>query len=72
MKLKKFPIIQAAGGLVERTDGKLLFIFRNDKWDLPKGGVEKKELIIEAAKSPALKAPFSPMATVPTGIPFGI
>jgi ADP-ribose pyrophosphatase len=26
------------------------FIFRNDKWDLPKGGVEKKELIIEAAK----------------------
>ena len=48
--LKKFPVIQAAGGLVERTDGKLLFIFRNDKWDLPKGGVEKKELIIEAAK----------------------
>ena len=43
--LKKFPVIQAAGGLVERTDGKLLFIFRNDKWDLPKGGVEKKELI---------------------------
>ena len=48
--LKKFPVIQAAGGLVERADGKLLFIFRNDKWDLPKGGVEKKELIIEAAK----------------------
>ena len=48
--LKKFPVIRAAGGLVERTDGKLLFIFRNDKWDLPKGGVEKKELIIEAAK----------------------
>ena len=48
--LKKFPVISAAGGLVERTDGKLLFIFRNDKWDLPKGGVEKKELIIEAAK----------------------
>ena len=47
---KKFPIVKAAGGLVERTDNKLLFIFRNNKWDLPKGGVEKKELIIEAAQ----------------------
>ena len=48
--LKQFPVIEAAGGLVERTDNKLLFIFRNNKWDLPKGGVEKNELIIEAAK----------------------
>ena len=48
--LKQFPIVEAAGGLVERTDNKFLFIFRNDKWDLPKGGVEKNELIIEAAK----------------------
>ena len=47
---KKFPVVEAAGGLVERTDNKLLFIFRNSKWDLPKGGVEKKELIIEAAQ----------------------
>ena len=47
---KKFPIVEAAGGLVQRTDDKLLFIFRNNKWDLPKGGVEKKELIIDAAK----------------------
>ena len=47
---KKFPIVEAAGGLVQRTDNKLLFIFRNNKWDLPKGGVEKKELIIEAAQ----------------------
>jgi 8-oxo-dGTP pyrophosphatase MutT (NUDIX family) len=47
---KKFPVVEAAGGLVERTDHKLLFIFRNNKWDLPKGGVEKKELIIEAAQ----------------------
>ena len=42
---KKFPIVEAAGGLV-----KLLFIFRNNKWDLPKGWVEKKELVIDAAK----------------------
>ena len=48
--LKQFPVIEAAGGLVERSDNKLLFIFRNEKWDLPKGGVEKNELIIEAAK----------------------
>ena len=48
--IKKFPIVEAAGGLVKRTDNKLLFIFRNNKWDLPKGGVEKKELIINAAK----------------------
>ena len=47
---KKFPIIDAAGGLVERSDGKILFIYRNNRWDLPKGGVEKKELIIEAAQ----------------------
>ena len=47
---KKFPIVEAAGGLVKRTDNKLLFIFRNNKWDLPKGGVEKKELVIDAAK----------------------
>ncbi len=47
---KKFPIVEAAGGLVRRTDNKLLFIFRNNKWDLPKGGVEKNELIIDAAK----------------------
>ena len=46
---KKFPIVEAAGGLVKRTDNKFLFIFRNNKWDLPKGGVEKKELIIDAA-----------------------
>ncbi len=48
--IKKFPIVEAAGGLVERYDRKTLFIFRNNKWDLPKGGVEKKEMIIEAAQ----------------------
>jgi len=48
--IKKFPIIDAAGGLVERSDDKFLFIYRNNRWDLPKGGVEKKELIIEAAQ----------------------
>ena len=46
---KHFPEIEAAGGLVEHHDGKILFIYRNDKWDLPKGKIEKKELIIDCA-----------------------
>ena len=40
--LKIFSLVEAAGGLVEHQSGKVLFIFRNDKWDLPKGKVEKK------------------------------
>ena len=47
---KKFPIKDAAGGLVKSNDGKLLFIYRKNRWDLPKGGVEKNELLIDAAQ----------------------
>ena len=47
---KKFPIKDAAGGLVQRDDDKILFIYRKNRWDLPKGGIEKNELIIEAAQ----------------------
>lgn len=36
-------MIKAAGGLVENAKGEFLFIFRNKKWDLPKGKVEKDE-----------------------------
>ncbi len=36
-------IIEAAGGLVKNKKGELLMIFRNDKWDLPKGKLEKGE-----------------------------
>ncbi len=43
-KLKaKMPVNRAGGGLVYNTKGEVLFIFRNGKWDLPKGGVEKGE-----------------------------
>jgi 8-oxo-dGTP pyrophosphatase MutT (NUDIX family) len=43
-KLKsKIPVAKAAGGLVYNDRGEVLFIFRNGKWDLPKGGVEKGE-----------------------------
>ncbi|TWR31135.1 NUDIX domain-containing protein [Mucilaginibacter pallidiroseus] len=40
---KSVTVIDAAGGLVKNTDSKYLFIFRNGKWDLPKGKIEKKE-----------------------------
>ena len=35
--------------MVEHNDGRFLFIFRNNKWDLPKGKIDKKEKIIDAA-----------------------
>ncbi|MEO6884646.1 MAG: NUDIX domain-containing protein [Bacteroidia bacterium] len=44
-----FKIIEAAGGLVKNDVGDLLLIFRNEKWDLPKGKVEKDEKIKQAA-----------------------
>lgn len=43
-KLKeKIPVQRAGGGLVYNKKGQVLFIFRNGKWDLPKGGKEKRE-----------------------------
>ena len=47
--LKRFPMVEASGGLVKHNDGRYLFIFRNNKWDLPKGKIEKREVIINAA-----------------------
>jgi 8-oxo-dGTP pyrophosphatase MutT (NUDIX family) len=44
-----FRVIEAAGGLVKNKKGEWLFIFRNGKWDLPKGKVEKRETIEVAA-----------------------
>jgi len=46
---KYFPLVQAAGGLVQHRNGKVLFIFRNKKWDLPKGRIHKNEMIIDGA-----------------------
>jgi 8-oxo-dGTP pyrophosphatase MutT (NUDIX family) len=40
---KKFTQIQAGGGLVVNEKKQILFIFRNGKWDLPKGKVEANE-----------------------------
>ncbi|GGD34917.1 NUDIX hydrolase [Flavobacterium orientale] len=49
-KLKtKIPIEKAGGGLVYNQNNEVLFIFRNKKWDLPKGGIEKGEEIEDTA-----------------------
>ena len=45
----KLPVEKAGGGLVYNKDGDVLFIFRNGKWDLAKGGMEKNETIEETA-----------------------
>lgn len=46
---KAFKIVPAAGGLVENNKGELLFIRRNEHWDLPKGRMEKGESVKETA-----------------------
>ena len=43
-----YKVIEAAGGLVKNKKGEYLFIFRNGKWDLPKGKIEKGEGIKSA------------------------
>ncbi len=49
-KLKeKIPVAKAGGGFVYNDKGEVLFIFRNGKWDLPKGGTERGEEIEETA-----------------------
>ncbi|MEQ3691333.1 MAG: NUDIX domain-containing protein [Flavobacterium sp.] len=45
----KIPVVKAGGGLVYNSKGEILFIFRNGKWDLPKGGTEKNETMEETA-----------------------
>ena len=47
--LKTFNIVSAAGGLVLNNHKEILCIYRFDKWDLPKGRIEKGESVEEAA-----------------------
>src|SRR5690606_21747075 len=47
--LQQLEIIKAAGGLVKNGAGEFLFIHRLGKWDLPKGKLENKEKMREAA-----------------------
>jgi len=47
--IESITLIEAAGGIVKNEAGEYLFIYRNDKWDLPKGKIEKDEKVKEAA-----------------------
>lgn len=44
-----FRFIEAAGGLVQNSKGEYLVIYRYNKWDLPKGKLEKNEEVRLAA-----------------------
>lgn len=45
---KRFHYIEAAGGFIERNQ-EFLFIHRHNRWDLPKGKLEKNEAVKDAA-----------------------
>ena len=47
---KAFTLIQAGGGVVRNPQGRILFIKRRGKWDLPKGKLEIGEDISECAQ----------------------
>lgn len=46
---KKLKTISAGGGLVVNSKNEILFIFRNQRWDLPKGGKKRRETMEECA-----------------------
>ena len=45
----ELPIIIAAGGLVQNSNGEMLLIYRRGFWDLPKGKLDAGELIPDCA-----------------------
>ncbi len=47
--LKLLPNVIAGGGKAFNSKNEILFIYRNNKWDLPKGKTEGKESIEETA-----------------------
>ena len=47
--LKLLPNVIAGGGKVFNSKGHILFIFRNGRWDLPKGKAEANETIDQTA-----------------------
>ncbi len=49
MFASQFLYVVAAGGVVSRSDGRVLMIYRNRRWDLPKGHWEEGESIEECA-----------------------
>jgi hypothetical protein len=48
--IAQFNLVKAGGGLVKNKQGEYLLIFRNKKWDLPKGKLQKRETAKTGAK----------------------
>ena len=46
---KKIKVVKAGGGLVKNNKDQVLFIYRRNKWDLPKGKMDKGETIDQTA-----------------------
>ena len=46
---KLIPTVIAAGGKITNSKSETLFIYRNDKWDLPKGKAEKNQQLPQTA-----------------------
>ena len=46
---KLIPTVIAAGGKITNSKSETLFIYRNDKWDLPKGKAKKNEQLPQTA-----------------------
>lgn len=44
-----YIFVKAAGGIVSDTEGRMLLMRRYDRWDLPKGKVERGETLAGAA-----------------------
>jgi len=65
---KCFKYVEAAGGLVMHPDGRILFIERLGKWDLPKGKAEKGESLQETAIREVMEECGLKKAPVITGI----
>jgi len=47
--IKRYVFVQAAGGMVRNSQNELLFIYRNKRWDLPKGHKENNEDLDQTA-----------------------
>ena len=46
---KKIKVVKAGGGIVKNINDETLFIYRRNKWDLPKGKMDNGETIDQTA-----------------------
>ncbi|MBC2607669.1 NUDIX hydrolase [Pelagicoccus albus] len=58
------PVIEAAGGLTIDNSDRVLFIFKNGRWDLPKGIVEKGKSTSQTALSEVSEETGQPLDTL--------